>query len=78
MGRWYTYNQITNSNHSNLGLDARPILEQPLQYLDQEVAHRCRDKCAVDRHLRDAAVEVVAVLAAVLGDPAGEQFLQTG
>lgn len=33
---------------------------------------------AVQRHLRDARAEVVAVLADIVGEPRGQQLLQTG
>lgn len=49
-----------------------------MQDLDHEVAHWRTDEGAVDCHFRDTRVEVVAVAAAVLGDPACEQFLQAG
>lgn len=42
------------------------------------MAHGRADERAVDCHFRDAAVEIVAMAATVLGDPAGEQFLQAG
>lgn len=35
------------------------------------------DEHAVQRHLRDARAEVVAVLADIVGEPRGQQLLQT-
>lgn len=39
------------------------------------MAERRADEGTVERHLGDAGVEVVAMLAAVMRDPRGEQFL---
>lgn len=42
------------------------------------MAQRGGDEHAIEGHLRDARAEVVAVLANIVSEPGGEQFLHTG
>ena len=48
-----------------------------LKDLDQEMAERGANESTVDGHLGDARGEVVAMYVAVLGDPGGEDLLQS-
>ena len=73
-----TYNQIADENLQNLGTQAGAAREEPLQDPDQEVAQWRADERAVESHLGDPRVDVVAMLAAVARDPGGEDFLECG
>lgn len=70
------YDQVAEENLQDLGLDAGAALEQLLQDADEDVAERGGDQGAVDGHLGHARGEVVAALAAVVGDPRGQELLQ--
>ena len=74
--RGATYNQVADENLQDLGPQARPAREESLQDADQEVAERRADEGAVEGHLGDARVDVVAMLAAVARDPRRKDFLQ--
>lgn len=73
-----TYNQITDENLQNLGLQAGAALEDLLESPDKEVADGGADQGTVGGHLGDAGSEVVAVLVAVLREPRGDELLSTG
>jgi len=73
-----TYQQVAGEDLQDLGLDARPASEDPLQNSNEEVAQRGADEHSVEGHLGDAGAEVVTVLADIMGDPRGQDFLQTG
>ena len=70
-----TYDQVRYDDLHDLGLQARPASEYPLEERDHDVAERCTDKCAVDCHFGHAAREVVAVLVAVLCNPRCKELL---
>lgn len=72
-----TYNQVANQNLEDLGLEAGAAGKDLLKNADQNVAERRADEHAVERHLGNAGAEVVAMLSDIMGDPRGEQFLQT-
>lgn len=72
-----TYHQVANQNLEDLGLQAGAAGKDLLKNADQNVAEWRTDEHAVERHLRNARAEVVAMLADVVGDPGSEQFLQT-
>jgi hypothetical protein len=71
------YNQVADEDLHDLGLQALAAPEHFLQDADEDVAERRTDKGAVDGHFGDARGEVVAVLAAVMGNPRGKKLLQT-
>lgn len=73
-----TYQQVAGENLQDLGLDASPASEDPLQNSDEKVAQRGADEHSVEGHFGDAGAEVVTVLADIMGDPRGQDFLQTG
>lgn len=73
-----TYDQIANEDLENLGLETCAAGEDLLQDANKEVAEGGADEHSVQRHLRDARAEVVAVLADIVSDPRSQQFLQTG
>ena len=72
-----TYDKVANENLHDLGLQARAVAESLLQQEDQEVAHGSANKSAIRRHLGNPGREVVAMLVPVLGEPRGQQFLET-
>jgi hypothetical protein len=72
-----TYNQVADENLHDLRLQALATLEELLQDANQEVAEGRADQGAVNGHLGHARGEVVAALALVMGNPRGEELLQT-
>lgn len=73
----HPYDQVANENLEDLGLEAGATGEDLLKNADQNVAQRRADEHAVERHLGDARAKVVAMLADIVGDPGGQQLLQT-
>lgn len=73
-----TYDQVADEDLQDLSLEAGAAGKDLLQDADEDVAQRGADEHAVQRHLGDARAEVVAVLADIVGEIRGEQFLQTG
>lgn len=71
------YNQVADEDLHDLGLEALAAAEDLLQDADQDVAKRGADEGAVEGHLGDARGEVVALLAPIVGDPRGQELLQT-
>jgi hypothetical protein len=76
-GRARTHNEIADENLHDLGLETLAAAEHLLQDANEDVAERRADEGTVDGHLGDTRGEVVAVLAPVVGDPRGEELLQT-
>lgn len=72
-----TYNQVANQDLEDLGLQAGAASEDLLQDSDEDVAEGRGDEHAVQRHLGDARREVVAMLADIVGQVGGEEFLET-
>ena len=70
------YDQIADENLQDLGLEALAASEDLLEDADEDVAERGADEGAVQGHLGHARGEVVAVLAAVVGNPRGKELLQ--
>lgn len=70
-------NQIADENLENLSLQAGAAGEDLLKDADEDVTQGRGDKHAVQGHLRDARAEIVTVLADIMSEPRGEQFLQT-
>ena len=77
-GREATHDQVADEDLEDLGLQALATLEDLLQDADEEVAQGRADEGAVDGHLGHARGEVVAALAAVVGNPRGQELLQAG
>lgn len=71
------YNQIANQDLQNLGLQTRPAREDLLQNSNENVAHGRTDEHSVERHLRHAGAEVMAMLADIMSKPRGDEFLQS-
>lgn len=82
MGKWNrnggpgTYNQIANQDLQNLGFQTRATGKDLLQDSNENVAHGRTDEHSVQRHLWHAGAEVVAVLADIMSEPRGDEFLQ--
>lgn len=72
-----TYDQIADENLQDLSLQTGATSEDLLENADEDVTQRGGNEHAVQRHLGDARAEVVAVLADIVGEPRGEEFLQT-
>lgn len=72
-----TYNQVADQDLEDLGLKAGAAGEDLLQDSDEDVAEGRGDEHAVERHLGDARGEVVAMLADIVGQVGGEEFLET-
>lgn len=73
-----TYHQVADDNLHNLGLEAGAAVEDLLEHPDEDVAEGSANEGTVGGHLGDARGKVVAVLVAVLGEPRGEELLETG
>ena len=71
-----SYNEVAGENLQDLGLQTRASGKDLLQDGDEEVAEWCANECAVQAHLGDSGVEVVAMLAAVVRDPRRKEFLE--
>lgn len=69
--RAYAYNQVADEDLQNLSLETLASSEDFLQQTDENVAERGADEGAVQGHLGHTRGEVVAVLAAIMGDPRG-------
>ncbi|KAI7976868.1 hypothetical protein EIK77_010099 [Talaromyces pinophilus] len=63
-----TYNQIANQDLQNLGLQTRPARKDLLQNSNENVAHGRTDEHSVERHLRHAGAEVMAMLADIMSE----------
>lgn len=72
-----TYDQVADKNLQDFSLQAGATSEDLLKNADKDVAQRGGNEHAVERHLGDARAEVVAVLADIVGEPRGEEFLKT-
>lgn len=72
-----TYNEVREEDLHDLRLQTGSASEQLLQYGDHDMTKWRTDEGTIDGHLRHAAGEVVAVLAAVFCDPRREQLLKT-
>jgi hypothetical protein len=72
-----TYDQVADEDLENLGLQASAASEDLLEDADEDVTQGRGNEHAVQRHLGDARAEVVAVLADIMGEPRGQQLLQT-
>lgn len=70
-----TYNQVANENLKDLSLQTCASGEYLLKNADENVAEGRTDEHAVEGHLRNARAEVVAMLADIVGDPGGQEFL---
>jgi hypothetical protein len=64
-----TYNQVANKNLQDLGPQASPTGEEPLQYVDQRAAQWRADESSIKCHLRHSRCKVVAMLALIMRDP---------
>lgn len=64
-----TYNQIADKDLKNLSLKTCAAGKDLLENADKKVAEGRADEHAIQRHLRDARAEIVAVLADIVGDP---------
>lgn len=73
-----TYDQVADEDLEDLGLETGATSEDLLENADEDMAQRGGNEHAVERHLRDARAEVVAVLADIVSEPRSEKFLQTG
>ena len=73
-----TYEKIACEDLEDLCAQAGTSSEDLLQQIDQEVTHWRADERAVRGHLGHARAEVVAILAAVVRKPRGEDFLEGG
>lgn len=73
-----TYDQVADEDLEDLRLQAGATSEDLLEDADEDVTQGRGDEHAVQRHLGDARAEVVAVLADIMGEPRGQQLLQTG
>lgn len=73
-----TYDQVADEDLEDLSLQAGATSEDLLKNADEDMAQRGGNEHAVERHLRDARAEVVAMLADIMGEPRGEKFLKTG
>ena len=73
-----TYDQVADENLQDLCTEARPTREDLLQDANEDMTERRANEHAVQRHFRDARTEVMAVLADIVGEPRGQQFLQAG
>jgi hypothetical protein len=71
------YDKVAEEDLEDLGLQALASLEHALQDTDEEVAEGRGNDCAVEGHLGNARGEVGARLAPVVGNPRGEELLQT-
>lgn len=71
------YNQVANQDLQNLGLQTRPAGKNPLQDSNENVAHGRTDEHSVERHLRHAGAEVMAMLADIMSEPRGDEFLKS-
>lgn len=69
-------NQIANQDLQNLGFQTRATGKDLLQNSNENVAHGRTDEHSVQRHLWHAGAEVVAVLADIMSEPRGDEFLQ--
>jgi hypothetical protein len=72
-----TYDQIAEENLQDLGLQALAPLEDLLKSANQDVSKGRADQGTVDGHLGDTRGEVVARLAPVVGNPRGQELLET-
>lgn len=72
-----THYQIAGDDLKDLCAQTRAVLEHPLQDMNEKMAERCADKGPVCCHFDDSGAEVVTVFAAVMGEPGGDQFLQS-
>lgn len=68
IGGLRTYNQIANQDLQNLGLQTRAAGKDLLQNSNENVAHGCADEHSVERHLRHAGAEVMAMLADIMSE----------
>jgi hypothetical protein len=73
-----TYDEVRNEDLEDLCAKAGAAGEDLLQEADQHVAHGSTDESAVGGHLGDARADIVAVLASVVGEPRGKDFLKSG
>ena len=64
-----TYDQIADQDLQNLRLQARPILENPLQETNKYVPKRRTDKSAIYGHLWYPRADIVPMLAAIVCYP---------
>lgn len=71
-----TYDQIADQDLQDLSLQAGPASEDLLKNANEEVAERGADEHAIEDHLGHARTEVMAVLADIVGDPRGDEFLR--
>lgn len=72
-----TYDQVADEDLKDLSLEAGATTEDLLQDANEDVAQRRADERAVEGHLGHSRREVVAMLAPVVGNPRGEEFLET-
>lgn len=74
---FFAYHKVRDEDLRNLRFERCAVAEQPLENSNQGMAERSADQGAISHHLRDARGEVVAMLAAVMSEPGGQDFLDT-
>lgn len=67
--------EVGDEDLEDLCFEGGAIGEYSLEEANKEVAHRRRDEGAVGRHFGNAGGEVMAMFAAVVGEPGGDEFL---
>lgn len=73
-----TNDQVADQDLENLGLEACSIGEQFLQNADEHMPKGSTNQCAVCCHFGYSRTEIVAILAAIMREPRGQDFLQCG
>ena len=70
-----THDEVGDEDLEDFSSKGGAVGEDSLEEADEEVAHGCRDEGAVSGHFGDAGGEVMAMFAAVVGEPGGDEFL---